>query len=205
MGVVALGAAMLLSTALPTAFAQKATRGFAVVYPIVYSRDSGTKTSRETAVRAVQEALLKARYTLRSNTVAANTWKQLRIPPPATGKPSTRSEIVRFGNAMKARYVVASVFDFHSRSIWVNMGPKTVSTATVGITIMDTKYKKIVYRKKNIKGRSDEKTNTLKIVADVLISPLVTVVSGSPKTPQEQRAVQIAVAKALKGWVKSSD
>jgi hypothetical protein len=38
----------------------------------------------------------------------------------------------------------------------------------------------------------------------VLLTPLVTVVSGGPKTPHEQRAVQIAVAKAFRDWVKAS-
>ena len=45
----------------------------------------------------------------------------------------------------------------------------------------------------------------VKAGADVLLTPLVTVVSGGPKTPHEQRAVQIAVAKALKDWVKPSE
>ena len=202
---VALGTAMLWVTTLPMAFAQETTRGSVVIYPIVYSRNSGTKSSRQTAVRAVQEALQKAKYTLISDTVAAKTWTHLRIPPPATKRPSTRSEIVQFGKTMKARYVIAPVFDFHSRSIWVNLGPKTVSTATVGITITDVQDEKVVYKKKDIKGRSDEKTDALKVAADVLITPLVTVVSGGPKTPQEQRAVQIAVAKALKDWVKSTE
>ena len=35
-----------------------------------------------------------------------------------------------------------------------------------------------------------------------LLTPLASIVSGGPKTPHEQRAVQIAVAKALRDWVK---
>jgi len=44
--------------------------------------------------------------------------------------------------------------------------------------------------------------NVYKIAADILISPLVTVVSGGPATPREQRAVQIALGRAYHSWVK---
>ncbi|MGC8668834.1 MAG: hypothetical protein ACP5VE_12045 [Chthonomonadales bacterium] len=35
----------------------------------------------------------------------------------------------------------------------------------------------------------------------VLLTPLFTVVSGGPKTPHEQRAVQLAIAKAIQPWL----
>lgn len=196
---------MIWAAALPMVAAQATSRGSIVVYPIVYSRNSGTETSRKTGVRSVQEVLQKAGYTLISNTVAANTWRRLGIPLPLTDKPATRRDIVRFGKAIKAHYVVTPVFDFHSRSIWVDLGPKTVSTATVDIVITDVVKNKTVYTKEDISGRSDEKFDLVKAGVDVLISPLVTVVSGGAKTPHEQRAVQIAVAKALKDWVKPAE
>ncbi len=199
-----LGVAMIWAAVIPAAFAQETSRGSVVVYPVIYSRNSGTKGSRATAVNTVGEVLQKAGYTLISDTVAANTWNRLRIPLPSTGGPSTLAEIVRFGRAMKAHYVVAPVFDFRSRSIWVDLGPRTVSTATVSIVITDIRNERVAFTKKNVRARSDEKFNTVKAVADVLLTPIVTVVSGGPKTPQEQRAVRIAVARALKDWVKSA-
>jgi len=48
---------------------------------------------------------------------------------------------------------------------------------------------------------SSTPTDAVKAGLDLLLTPLVTFVSGGPKTPHEQRAVQIAVAKALKDWV----
>ena len=62
-----------------------------------------------------------------------------------------------------------------------------------------------VYTKEDVSARSDEKFDMVKAGADVLLTPLVTVVSGGPKTPHEQRAVQIAVAKALRDWVKPNE
>lgn len=203
--VIAVAAVAISARAAPRLSTQVSPHGAVVVYPVVYSRDSGSVTSRKTGVRAVLEALQKSGYTLISGTVAANTWRRLGIPIPFADKPSPRTSIVRFGKAVKAHYVVALVLDFHSRSIWVDLGPKTVSTATVDVVITDVVKNKTVYTREDVSARSDEKFDTVKAVADVLISPLVTVVSGGPKTPHEQRAVQIAVAKALKDWVKPAE
>lgn len=192
---------VLVSCAGGQAFAALKSRGTAVVWPIVYSDNTGTKTARSTGVQSVDQALQKGGFTLVPENVAASTWKSMHIPAPATGAPATTAEIVRFGRAVHTTYVVAPVFHFHTRSIWVNVGPRTVSTALVGVTITDTKTGKVVYRKVNVKGRSDAKNSILKDVGDVLVTPLVTVVSGGPKTPEEQRAVQIAVAYAMQAWV----
>lgn len=195
-------AAAVIWTILPSkATAQETSRGSIVVYPVVYSRNSGDQTSRKTGVRSADEVLQKAGYTLISGTVAANTWRRLGLPMPVTDSPARHSDIVRFGKAVKAHYVVEMVFDFHSRSIWVDLGPKTVSTVTVDVVITDVEQNKTVYDKEDVSGRSDEKFDLVKAGADVLITPLVTVVSGGPKTPHEQRAAQIAVAKALRDWV----
>lgn len=201
----ALAAGMLWAAALPMAIAQETSRGAAVVYPIVYSRNSGSETSRQTGVRSVREVLQKAGYTLISNTVAANTWRKLGLASPSTDNPATLRDIVRFGKAIKAHYVVTPVFDFHSRSIWVDLGPKTVSTATVDIVITDVVQGKTVYIREDVSARSDEKFDAIKAGGDLLLTPLVTIVSGGPKTPHEQRAVQIAVVKAFRDWVKPTE
>jgi len=201
----ALAAIMIWSAALPMALAQETSRGAVVVYPVVYNRNSGSETSRKTGVGAVKEVLQKAGYTLISSTVAANTWRRLGLPLPVGDRPASMSDLVRFGRAIKAHYVVSPVFDFNSRSIWVDLGPKTVSTATVDIIITDVTKNEAVYTKEDVTGRSDEKFDLVKAGADVLLTPLVTIVSGGPKTPHEQRAVQIAVVKALRDWVKPGE
>ncbi len=185
--------------------AQEKSLGIAVIYPIVYSRGSGSSGSRETAVQSVRSVLQKGGYTLVSDSVASSTWKSMRIPAPSAKNSSKMRDIVKFGEAVKARYVVSPVFDFHSRSIWVDLGPKTVSTVTVSVNITDVSSNKVVYVRKNVEARSDEKFDAVKAGADLLLTPLVTVVSGGPKTPHEQRAAQIAVFKAMKDWVRHSN
>ena len=161
----------------------------------------GSETSRQTGLRSVREVLQKKGYTLISNTVAANAWRKLGLTLPSADNPANVNDLVRFGKTIHAHYVVTPVFSFHTRSIWVDLGPKTVSTATVDIVITDVEQGKTVYDREDISARSDEKFEVVKAGLDILLTPLVTVVSGGPKTPHEQRAVQIAVVKALRDWV----
>ena len=114
----------------------------------------------------------------------------------------TRATLEAFGKAVHADKVYYGSVSWHTRSIWVDLGPKTISTATVNAYVFDVNANKVVYKSEGIEGRSDEKENGYKIAADILISPLVTVVSGGPATPHEQRAVQIALGRAYHSWVK---
>ena len=121
------------------------------------------------------------------------------------GHMPSKSTLEAFGKANHASVVLYGAASWHTRSIWVDTGPKTISTATVDAYVFDVASDKVVYRSKRVQGRSDEKENAYKIVADILITPLVTVVSGGPATPREQRAVQIALSRAYHVWVKSSN
>lgn len=108
----------------------------------------------------------------------------------------------KFGKATGADVVLYGSIKWHTRSIWVNAGPKTISTATVTVYAYDVKSGKVTYKRSGLEGRSDEKTDGLKVAGAILISPLVTAVSGGPATPQEQRAAQIALARAYEAWAK---
>ena len=103
---------------------------------------------------------------------------------------STHANIVIFGKA-----------SWHTRSIWVGTGPKTISTASITLYVFNARLGTVTYSKRNVEGRSDEKESTLKDVADVILTPLITVVSGGPATPREQRAAQIAIGRAMRPWV----
>ncbi len=129
----------------------------------------------------------------------------MNLPMPAEDNPARRDDIVRFGHEIHARYVVSPMVDFHSRSIWVDLGPRTNSTAAVDLTITDIANGEIVYSREAVTARSDEKFDVAKAGADLFLTPLVTIVSGGPKTPHEQRAVQIAVIRAMRPWVRPND
>lgn len=182
-----------------TCVAQAPGRGTAVLYPVLFD-DTGTETSQATTKRALTEVLSKGGFRLVSDSAAASAWKKLGGRTPTYTRPPSVEQLTRFGSRVGARYVVMAQVHFHTRSIWVNLGPKTVSNCDISVTIVDATKATIVYEQDG-EGRSDEKSDALKVAGALLINPLITAVSGGPKTPQESRAGQIAAARALQRWV----
>ncbi|MCE9558916.1 MAG: hypothetical protein K8R88_08185 [Armatimonadetes bacterium] len=179
--VLALTLVPFFATANSSAVAKKVT-----VYPWRFT--NGTGTARITATSTVQEILEKKGLDFVKGSGASRS------------KPSNAA-LGQFAKRAGAQYAISGSTSWHTRSIWVGAGPKTISTATVNLVIVNTSGK-VVFSRSGVRGRSDEKENTLKVIGAVLVTPLITGVSGGPKTPREQRAVQIALARALQSWSK---
>ena len=179
------------------------TKGMAVAYPWVFKK--GHDTSKTMAVTSAEEIARKAGFASVPGDVAQKAWTSNKLPAPSYGKLPTPATLKAFGKALHASKVLYGSVAWHTRSIWVNAGPKTISTATVNVYVFDVASGKVVFNKNGVTGRSDEKSNGYKIAADVLFTPLVTAVSGGPATPQEQRAVQIALGLAYHTWVKAAN
>jgi hypothetical protein len=179
--------------------AQAASRGSVVVFPVIYDK-SGTDTSRAKAKEAMNEIFKKGGFKVVEETGAAKTWSTKKFSTPTITRPPSKENLVSLGKSLGVKYVCSASVTFHTRSIWVNLGPKTISTCHITLTIVDSQTGKIVHEA-DAEGRSDEKSDNLKIAGAILISPLVTAVSGGPKTPQESRAAQIASARALEKFI----
>ena len=175
--------------------------GTAVSGPWVF--ENGNETSRSTAIKTTDEIMRRAGYSAIPMRTSQKAWgDDNQIETYNDEMPSTRA-LAAFGRQMGAQVVLYGSVSWNTRSIWVNLGPKTISTAKVDVYVFDVASEKVVFENKGIEGRSDEKSNGYKIAADVLLTPLVTVVSGGPSTPHEQRAVQIALGKAYREWTHS--
>jgi len=111
------------------------------------------------------------------------------------------ADLARYAAAVQVDHVIFGNASWHTRSIWVGTGPKTISTATIDLFIYNAKTNTVTYQKRGAEGRSDERESVLKDVGDVILTPLITVVSGGPATPREQRAAQIALGRAFRPWV----
>ena len=182
-----------------SAFSAGQSKGQAAAFPWAFKE--GTSTSQETATKTAAEILQKANYAAISDDAAKAAWSKAGLSVPSYGNQPSKAALKAFAKAAHVKVVLYGYVSWHTRSIWVNVGPKTISTATVNAYVYDVAAGKVVYKKTGVEGRSDEKENAWKVAADVIISPLVTVVSGGPKTPQEQRAVQIGLGRALADWV----
>jgi len=111
------------------------------------------------------------------------------------------AELLKLGQKLDVDWVIAGRAKWHTRSLWVGMGPKTKSDCTVDMLIVDVRKQVVALDAKAVKMDSTAKENTLKAVGAIVLTPLFTVVSGGPKTPHEQRAVQLAIAKAIQPWL----
>ena len=179
---------------------QATTNGVAVAYPWVF--ENGTDTARGTATESAERVLHRAHYSSIPSDVAKAAWLSHNLPEPTMDNLPSVESLSAFGKALNAKEVIYGSISWHTRSIWVNLGPKTISTATVDVYVFNVRTGKVVFQNVDVEGRSDEKSNGYKIAADILLTPLVTVVSGGPATPHEQRAVQLALGLAFRPWVQ---
>lgn len=177
-------------------------RGLAVAYP--WSFQGGDKTSRKTARDTADEIARKAGFSTVPEDVARNAWRDGGFPKERFRDKPGENALEAFGTRLHANFVIFGDVRWDTRSIWVDLGPKTISTAKVDVYVFDVAANKVVFSQQGIQGRSDEPENAWKVAADILITPLVTVVSGGPATPREQRAVQIAMGRAYHHWVRDN-
>ena len=178
------------------------SKGTAVVFP--WSFQNGHGDSHKLAIQSGEEVARRAGYSAVPRKVAVAAWKSDGFSKPVFGRLPTHAQLQTYGKSLQAQKVVYGSVSWHTRSIWVNLGPKTVSTATINVYVFDVAANRVVFKKLGVTGRSDEKSDGYKIAADVLFTPLVTMVSGGPATPQEQRAVQIALGRAYHDWAMAA-
>lgn len=193
--------ALAVMTAGAAVAAQDAPKGMAVAYPFAFVK--GTDTARSYVYDVASGIAQKAGYAAIPHQVAENAWDELRLRDPKPGDMPTTDELHKFGKKVRAKIVLYGTVAWRTRSIVVGAGPKTISTATVNVYVYSVRADKVIFSsKKDIWARSDEKENNYKLAADILLVPVISMVSGGPETPQDQRAVQIALARAYHPWVK---
>ncbi|MEI7578300.1 MAG: hypothetical protein WCK51_15535 [Armatimonadota bacterium] len=176
-------------------------KGTAASFPWLFA--NGNVTSRTMTSEASDEILTRAGYSALSQESATATWKQAGLPAPDPGVWPTSNSLRTFGRAAKVDCVLYGKVSWRTRSIWVNTGPKTISTATVTAYVYDVSKGRVVYTRSKVQARSDEKPSVNKIAEAILSSPLMTS-KGDDSTSREQRAVQLALAIAYRDWVRTS-
>ena len=190
-----------LSLALSCARAQSPAPDRVAILPWVF--ELGTSGAQASAKGFLSAVLLKARLEELPQARTTLMWedgmgkkhdaKRATLPKSA--------ELLKLGQKLDVDWVIAGRAKWHTRSLWVGMGPKTKSDCTVDMLIVDVRKQVVALDAKAVKMDSTAKENTLKAVGAIVLTPLFTVVSGGPKTPHEQRAVQLAIAKAIQPWL----
>jgi hypothetical protein len=123
----------------------------------------------------------------------------------------TPKDLLILGEKLGVDWVITGHALWHTRSIWIGMGPKTKSDCTVDMVIVDVKKRELSLDARQVKLGCAPSDPPLKAATALLLGlasrgllsstlPL-TVVSGGPKTPREESAVRLAIAKAMEPWL----
>ncbi len=185
--------------------AQAGTEGTVTVESIAvlpWNYVDGTEGARKTAKDFLTDILAKVRVDRISDVKTVAAWQEMNQTEfvPSKQMP-TAAQMLRVGQKLGVDWVMAGSAAWHSRSVWVSLGPKTKSTCTVTVRIVDVKRQEVALDVAELKMDSTAKEDTLKALGTVFISGLFTMVSGGPKTPHEQRAASLGIAKALEPWL----
>lgn len=163
----------------------------------------GTDGAKVAARDFLNEMMTKAKVEVISPARAQNAWKEANGGDYDAESPKlpTDAQLLRMGQKLGVDWVMAGSAEWHSRSIWVSLGPKTKSTCTISVRLVDVAAQTMALSVDKLQMDSTAKEDTLKALGTVFISGLFTMVSGGPKTPHEVRAVKLGMAKALEPWL----
>jgi hypothetical protein len=163
----------------------------------------GTDGAVKTAKERLTDILTTSAFEIAQEADVRTAWSKMgrSLDPDRAELPSAKA-LLQLGHKLGVDYVLTGRAQWHTRSIWVGFGPKTKSTCTVDLIIVDVKKDRVALNARKVWMDSTTKEDPLKAAGAVLLTPLVTVVSGGPKTPHEQRAAQLAIGKAIKPWLE---
>jgi hypothetical protein len=114
----------------------------------------------------------------------------------------TVDQMVAIGERLKTRYVLAGRAQWSRRNVWVGVSNRAKAMCIVDVQVVDVANKKLVLDARNVEGDSTENKNMFNTVTSMItLNPLPLLFPGSA-TPQEQRAVTVATAKALEPWLR---
>ena len=102
---------------------------------------NGTEGAKRTGKEFLSTVLTKIKVDAVSEVKTLAAWEQVNTgeyqPKDAT-LPSP-AEMLRVGTKLSTDWVMAGSADWHSRGLWIGLGPKTKSTCTVSARIVDVK------------------------------------------------------------------
>jgi hypothetical protein len=178
-----------------------------VIIPFVYR--GGTKSAVETGRDTVDRFFERAGYDRISINKEDIPWSaDINLVGDGNDPlPNLPSESImrHIGEVEHADLVVAGEIYWHTRSIWVSLGPKTKSTAYVNLKMVALgSHAARTLNVHDVQASDTDEESGFATAASILTGGLVTVVSGGPETPHQQRAAQIALSKAFEPWLEGA-
>ncbi len=115
----------------------------------------------------------------------------------------TANEMIAIGERLHPHYVLAGRAQWRSRDVWIGVSNRIKSICTVDVRILDMTTRRLVLDAHGVEGDSTENKNLYNSFTNVMaLNPMPLVMPGSIG-PYEQRAVTVAIARALHPWLKT--
>lgn len=202
----------IATLALLSVLSLRQTSGAPKVAIIPWGFNGGTETAVETAQKALIKLFEKQGYEALPQAQVNSCWKNdLGHDIPSTEASEqdpvvplpTPKEALEVGRKLGADFVCAGRLRWHTKSIWVGLGPKTKADATIDTFLVDVAKQEVILEAKEAKSGSIRKEKGLETAAAIFVSFGVTAFSGGPKTPHQQQSAVQAIAVAFDPWVKT--
>jgi hypothetical protein len=210
-GLTLIAAAVATPAGVEHSFAQDAPQTKTVAL-LPWSLSAATDGGREATFKAIESVFANANYQILPTVGTKKVWEEdLRMPridlAPASEKdlrplPSAK-DLLALGEALKADLVCAGRAHFHTKSIWVGLGPKTKAEVVMDVILVDIQKREVILEATGIKSDSTRKEAGLETAGALLVSMGITALSGGPKDPHHRRAGVMAVGLAFDPWVKT--
>ncbi|MFZ4507216.1 MAG: hypothetical protein ACOYON_05900 [Fimbriimonas sp.] len=193
--------------------AQVGSKPIRQVALLPWALKDGTETADKTARDMVRTLLEKSNYEVLPEVRTKTAWEEgLKLSPikgELEGKDALpelpgAKDLLALGKLMGVDLVCAGRAVWHTKSVWVGLGPKTKADCTVDVLIVDVKKEEVVLDAKGIKSDSTKKEKGLETAGALLLSFGITGLSGGPKTPHQQRAAQNAISLAMEPWLRTA-
>jgi hypothetical protein len=213
---VVLAAVVLRQTPVPQTSPQGATQVSASsgrrVAILPWCLKEGTDTAMETARDVTHKLFEGVNYEVIPEVRAKGVWEdELGYPKLKLSAGSddaypdlpTAQQLLALGQKMGVDVVCAGRAKWHTKSVWVSLGPKTKADCTVDVMIVDVAKQEVVLDAKNIVSDSTKKEQALETFGSLFLAPGITMFSGGPKTPHQKHAAANAIALALAPWLET--
>lgn len=181
-----------------------------VIVPMTFlEKDKGSdyktcdnKTALSTTKTAIVDMLHLANLEIVDENVAAAEWNRHEGSKSPKTLPDPL-ELLRFGQALDADFVIVGITQWEIKTKWVGLGPKTKAYCTINALIVDVNRKEVVVRATDILSDSTRKEQSWETAAALFVSWGFTLFSGGPKTPHMERSGGQAWSLVLKPFLES--
>jgi len=177
-----------------------------------WAMKDGVEEARKLCATTVEDLFKGVNYEPMSATLTKTAWEETLQQPLLKPTYDDQNEmpalplakdLLKLGETLHADLVCAGRAKWHTKSVWVSLGPKTKADCTVDIMIVDVPNKEVVLEAHDVKADSTRTEKGLETAAALLVSFGFTAFSGGPKTPHQKRAGQMAVMLAMDPWLKT--